>query len=121
MHVEVSRVPYAELAGPPGEPSVAVAGRVLEARERQVERQPRAGARTNGELTTRGLRAVAAADRGGRRLLATAVDRLGLTARAYDRVLRVARTIADLESYGQLAEHHVAEALHFRSPIQRFG
>ena len=70
-----------------------------------------AGAR---DLGTRDLERVASTDDAGRRLLATAVDRLGLSARAYGKVLRVARTLADLDGGGALRAVHVAEAVHAR-------
>ena len=111
---EVPAIPYDEINGPPTEPSAAVAGRVMQARARQLDRLPATGARTNAALEGAPLREVAAADESGRRLLAAAVDRLGLTARAHDRVLRVARTLADLEGERRILGRYVAEALQFR-------
>lgn len=110
LRVEVPAVPFAELRGPAGEPSAAVAGRVGAARERQQARQ----GRLNGELASAALRRHATPDSDGSGLLATAVDRLGVTGRGHDRLLRVARTLADLEGSAAVAAAHVAEALQFR-------
>jgi len=111
---EVPAIRFGEINGPPGEPSAAVAGRVAQARTRQLDRLAATGARTNAALEGTALREVAAIDEAGRRLLAAAVDRLGLTARAHDRVLRVARTLADLQGAQRILGQHVAEALQFR-------
>jgi magnesium chelatase family protein len=114
LHVEVPALPYAHLSGPPGEPSAAIAARVEAARTLQLARLSSTGARTNATLAPGSLRHVAAPDGASRRLLEAAVDRLGLTARAHDRVLRVARTLADLEGSQVVSAHHVAESLQFR-------
>jgi magnesium chelatase family protein len=111
---EVPAIRYDEIDGPPSESSAAVAGRVAEARRRQLDRLAATGARTNAALEGTALREAAAPDQAGRRLLACAVDRLGLTARAHDRVLRVARTLADFEGERRILGSHVAEALQFR-------
>jgi magnesium chelatase family protein len=109
IRVEVRALSYAELTSPPGETTACVAARVGAARARQRDRgtlnQSLAGAR---------LREVAVPDAAGTRLLAAAVDRYGLSARAHDRVLRVARTIADLDDSGPIATRHLAEALQLR-------
>ena len=114
LHVELSAVPYADIAGPPGESSSTVARRVGEARARQDGRTALTGARTNADLGSAALQRVAWPDAEGRRLLEQAMDRLGLTGRGHDRLLRVARTIADLDHCREVAATHVAEALQFR-------
>ncbi len=99
-----------------GESSADVRDRVIAARAVQAARRA-AGevhAICNADLGTRDLERVASTDDAGRRLLATAVDRLGLSARAYGKVLRVARTLADLDGGGALRAVHVAEAVHAR-------
>jgi magnesium chelatase family protein len=109
--VEVEPVPVGALgSGPPGEPSAEVRRRVLEARERQARRQPMLNAR----LPARSLQRASALGPGGRSLLDRSAERLALSARAYHRVLRVARTIADLEGSAHIAETHLAEALQYR-------
>ncbi|MGE0461496.1 MAG: YifB family Mg chelatase-like AAA ATPase [Vicinamibacterales bacterium] len=109
--VEVEPVPVGALAGGnPGEASSVVRGRVLEARERQTRRQPQLNAR----LPARSLPKACVLDRGGRTLLERSAERLSLSARAYHRVLRVARTIADLDGASHIVEGHLAEALQYR-------
>jgi len=109
IRVEVQGLSYAEIVGPDGEATSPIAGRVRAARAAQEQRGT-----LNRELNGAQLRAVAAQDRGAERLLSHALDRLGITARAHDRLLRVARTAADLEGSQRVLAHHVGEALHFR-------
>jgi magnesium chelatase family protein len=111
MHVEVPAVPYRDLAlGGPGESSAVVRERVEIARERQRQRGPRPNAR----LTSAELTASSTLDPDGHRLLERAVERLALSARAIDRVRRLARTIADLDASASVRAPHVAEALQYR-------
>jgi magnesium chelatase family protein len=112
LQVEVAALSYAEMQGGPAEPSAAVAVRVEAARRRQLVRLPDTA--LNARLRARELRQVAALDAAGHRLLARAVDRMGLSARTHDRVLRMARTIADLADSSTVGADHVAEALAFR-------
>src|SRR5437868_1210317 len=100
-----SRFPLAHLALPaprnaapsaPGEPSSAIRGRVEAARQIQRDRFRRSGAQSNAEMSSRQLRRWCELDPLSRRLIEQAIAHLGLSARAYDRVLKVARTIADL-------------------------
>lgn len=111
LHVDVPAVPYRHLAaGTPGERSATVALRVSGARARQSTR-----ARTvNARLTPQELGAFAQLDEAGHRLLERAVERFALSARAIDRIRRVARTIADLEDAPHVRSAHVAEALSYR-------
>ncbi len=111
LHAEVPALGFSELVGPGGEASASVAARVAAAREIQGRRGP---SHVNAALSPGILRAVAAPDVAGRALLEKVVPRLGLTGRAYDRVLRVARTIADLEACERVRATHIAEALQFR-------
>jgi magnesium chelatase family protein len=111
MHVEVPAVPYRELAhGGAGEASAPVRARVEEARERQRAR----GSRPNSRVTMAELAASGTPDLEGHRLLEKAVERLALSARAIDRVRRVARTIADLDRSEAVGADHLAEALQYR-------
>jgi magnesium chelatase family protein len=123
LHVEVPAVGLAELRSAPGEPTAAVAARVAAARERQVERIGRLGrgvaTPVNAALGPEEIRRHATPDAAGQRLLDTAFERLGLSARALDRILKVARTIADLAGSEEVRAPHVAEAIQYRSLDRR--
>jgi magnesium chelatase family protein len=113
--VDVPAVPVLSLiTGAAGESSLTVRSRVLAARVAQQERYASTGQRTNGELRGAAVIRYCGPDEAGLRLLRTATERLRLTARGYDRVLKVARTIADLALSGHVREEHVAEALQYR-------
>jgi magnesium chelatase family protein len=119
LHVDVPAVRPADLAlPPPSEGSAEVAARVGAARARQAARYarlpPERRIRTNAEADGALLDAVAQPDADGRRLLLDAADRLKLSARGYHRVLRVARTLADLDGVEAVRRLHVAEALSYR-------
>lgn len=112
LHVEVPAVPFSELGGPPkGTGSATMRERVAAARARQRERQ---GAVLNTDLRGRALDRHARIERSGVRLLERAMEELGLSARAYDRIRRMARTVADLEGEADIAAHHVAEGIAYR-------
>lgn len=116
LHIQVPPVAGDRLvARQGGEASDAVRGRVLEARDRQLERFQADGTRSNGDMTTTELQRHCHLDTRGERMLRDAVQRLGLSARAYHRVLRVSRTIADLAGSDAIAGGHVAEAVQYRS------
>jgi len=111
LQIEVPDVPQEELAGAAkGEASAAVRARVAAARARQLERQ----GRSNSALAARDMDRHCAPDARGATLLKQAIARLGLSARAYHRVLKVARTVADLAGVPRVAADHVAEAIQYR-------
>ena len=120
LHVEMPRVPVAALTGnePPGEPSETIRARVIAARTRQRERLGDS-ARLNAHLRGAELRRHCDVGDAGRRLLDVATARLGLSARAYTRILRVARTIADLAGEARISTAHLAEAIQYRSLDRR--
>ena len=121
LHVEVPPVAYGELSGSAaGEPSAAIRGRVLAAREVQRARYQGAGVHCNAQLPSALLRAACPLDRAAETTLKAAFDRLGLSARAYDRVLKVSRTIADLAGRETIGAAQVAEALQYRTLDRKY-
>ena len=116
LQVAVPAVPWRQLsADRRGEASEIVARRVAEARNRQATRYGSGGPHCNGAMGPDAIRSWAKPDSDGRRLLEHASRGLGLSARAYHRILRVARTIADLAGEGQISSIHLAEAIAYRS------
>jgi magnesium chelatase family protein len=113
LYVGVSPVRFGELNGAPGEPSEPIAERVREVRERQCRRFGEQGG-LNADLRGAGLREWARPDLDGERLLSKAMSHLGLTGRGHDRLLRVARTLADMDRDDRIRGRHIAEALQFR-------
>ena len=121
LHVEVPAVPFTQLAEmPPGPTSADLRAQVLEARARQSKRFGPRGPQVNGRMTPRQVRKFCALKPEAMALLKAAMEDLGLSARAHDKVLRVARTIADLEQVENLQEHHLAEAIQYRLLDRRF-
>jgi magnesium chelatase family protein len=113
IRVDVAPLTYSEMTGPGGEGTERVAGRVEAARRLQAARRAGTGVLVNADLGPSQVRAVASPDPEGSALLALAIER-GLSARAHDRVLRVARTLADLEAASVVETRHIAESLQFR-------
>ena len=111
MTIEVPALAQGELQGKAeGESSAAVRARVTAARTAQLERQ----GKPNSRLASKEIDRLCAPDEAGAQLLKQAIARLGLSARAYHRVLKVARTLADLAGSGRVTGAHVAEAIHYR-------
>lgn len=120
LHVDVNAVSAADLVlPPPSEGSAEVAARVADARTIQRERFADHPIRTNAEADGELLEAVATPDEPGRQLLAQAAAAMRMSARGYSRVLRVARTIADLAGSETVGRIHVAEALSYRRQAPR--
>jgi len=116
LHVEVTPVDFEEMSAErEGEPSAAVRERVVAARERQESRFAGAEAHCNAQMGAQEVQTHCTIDDAAQNLLRTATDRLGLSARGYTRILKVARTIADLERTGDIAAQHVSEAIQYRS------
>jgi magnesium chelatase family protein len=115
LHVEVAVPSLRELRAGEEESSHEVAQRVAAARERQARRFPDHALPVNAAMKSADLARCCVLDPAGQRLLDTAFERLGLSARAYARVLKVARTIADLAGCEGIGPAHVAEAIQYRS------
>lgn len=119
IHIEVTPVAFSELsAARSSEPSEKIRERVIKARQIQSERfEKKQGIYCNAQMNEKLLRAICKIDEAGQSILKNAMEKLGLSARAYTRILKVARTIADLdpECSGEIQTHHLAEAIQYRS------
>jgi magnesium chelatase family protein len=118
IHIDVPAVRFRDLTGasaPESEDSATIRQRVIRARARQCERFARDGIFANAAMTPRLIRSYCRIDPESEAMLERAMTRLGLSARAYDRILKVSRTIADLEGADEIRSAHVAEAVHYRS------
>jgi magnesium chelatase family protein len=115
LQIEVPAVPYEELSGTsPGTSSAEMRQRVTEARSAQTRRFEGSTTRYNGQMTSRQVRQHCGLDGTSRQMLKACVEELGLSARAHDKILRVARTIADLDQSPAIAEYHLQEAINYR-------
>lgn len=117
LQVEVTPVPLSDLsAAPAGEPSQCIRERVVRAREVQTQRfANEQGVHCNAQMSARLLERYARPDEAGKALLEKAMKRLDLSARSYERILKVARTIADLDQSEQIQSQHIAEAVGYRN------
>ena len=117
IQCEIQPVPFDQLSqGAPGESSAAIRERVVAARAIQAERFKDApGVYCNAQMSSKMLRRYCVLDDASMRLLRTAMDRYDMSARAYDRILRVARTIADLEGSDRVLTYHIQEAIGYRN------
>ncbi len=116
MHIEVPAVPYQELAGTTdGTTSAKMREQVNQSRAMQVERFRNDRIKCNGRMTGRQLRKYATPSEDGQSLMKSAMESLGLSARAHDRILRMARTIADLAGSETVIAEHVSEAINYRT------
>ncbi len=117
LHVEVTPVAFSELSSQQqGEASSIIRERVIKARELQAERyKEHPGIYANAQMSSKQLREICVISSVGEALLKKAMERLNLSARAYDRILKVSRTIADLAESEEIKPEHLAEAIHYRS------
>jgi magnesium chelatase family protein len=117
LHVEVTPVPFSSLTSmQPAEKSAVIRERVIQAREIQANRfKNHPGVYSNAQMSTPLLKEICVISKAGQNLLKTAMERLNLSARAYDRILKVSRTIADLSASEEIKIEHLAEAIQYRS------
>jgi magnesium chelatase family protein len=117
LHIEVPAVKYVELSSKErGESSENIRSRVIRARELQSYRfRGRKGLYANADMQTKDIREYCTLDTAGEELLKMAITKLGLSARAYDRILKVGRTIADLAGSVDVRPEHLSEAIQYRS------
>jgi magnesium chelatase family protein len=117
IQVEISPVPFKDISKTAqGESSAAIRERVIKARRRQEERYKEVkGIHCNAQMTERMIHQFAEPDAQGMELLRVAMERLNLSARAYNRILKVARTIADLDDCDHVQSHHLGEAISYRN------
>lgn len=117
IHIEVTPVPFEKLTEDrKSEPSVTIRERVTKARKIQTERfKTSKTVHYNAQMSVNQIRNYCVLDQSSKQLLKTAMERLNLSARAYDRILKVSRTIADLQGESEINETHIAEAIQYRS------
>ena len=117
LQIEIVPVPFEEISSTaPGEPSAAIRERVIEARKVQEERfKNEEGIYCNAQMTPKLIAKYAVLDEVSLAMLKTAMSRFNLSARAYDRILKVARTIADLDKSENIQSQHIAEAIGYRN------
>ena len=117
MHIEVTPVSFDKISGEQHtEPSHAIRERVIEAREIQQKRfEKTKNTHCNAQMSSKALRTYAMPDAAGKELLKVAMEKLDLSARAYDRILKVARTIADMDKSEHIQSNHLAEAIQYRN------
>ena len=117
IHCEITPVPFKDISkAQPGEPSAAIRERVIKARDIQTARyKDFKGIHCNAQMTERMLHQFAEPDASSMDMLRMAMERLKLSARAYSRILKVARTIADLDGSEQVQLPHIAEAVGYRN------
>jgi len=120
IHLEVPAVRYEDLHSTvPGESSAPVRARVIDARNRQLDRFAHESIYSNALMKPRHIKKFCQLDSPGQSLLESAMQRLGLSARAYHRILKVARTIADLDHAESIGSHHLMEAIQYRTLDRR--
>ena len=121
IHIEVPPVPFRELSSQqPGMSSSTMREEVIAARERQLVRFTGQRTNVNGKMKAREIRAHCVLESSAETLLKTAMEDMGLSARAHDKILRIGRTIADLDDSEKIGDHHLSEAINFRTLDRSF-
>jgi len=121
IHIEVPAVPFKELSGPrEGSTSATMRNQVMMARAVQEARFLNSKTRRNAQMSTREIREHCQLNDAGMNLLRSSIQEMGLSARAHDKVLRVARTIADLDGSREVLSEHVSEAVNYRMLDRQF-
>jgi magnesium chelatase family protein len=116
LHIEVPALKWKEISdNEPAEPSSAIRDRISRAREIQRKRFMEDGIHSNAQMTSLQLRKYCPLDEASQSLLKNAMEKFGLSARAYDRILKVARTIADLDEKENLESAYIAESIQYRN------
>ena len=116
IHIEVPAVDYKKLSSDlPAESSEEIRKRVVQARQIQLNRFKNDKIYCNGQMRTRHIKKYCVLTKEAKEILETAMDKLGLSARAYSRILKVSRTIADLENSPDIQAHHISEAIQYRT------
>ncbi len=116
IHIDVPKVKYDDLAGQnQGRCSADMRQRITNARKIQLERFKSNGIYTNSQMKARHIKKYCQVNEKGQEMLRNAIDKLGFSARAYDRILKVSRTLADLDGGSTISESHVSEAIQYRS------
>ncbi len=116
IHIEVPAVPYKDLSTDyAGEKSEEIRSRVVGTRDAQLRRYQGEKIYCNGQMKTRHIKKYCKLKEAAQNLLETAMHRLGLSARAYARILKLSRTIADLETSEEIQPHHISEAIQYRT------
>jgi magnesium chelatase family protein len=121
MHIEVPSVEFKELASKQaGTPSEEMRDQVVSARQTQTERFANSRINCNAQMNSRQVRQFCELDKASQALLRDSVNEMGLSARAHDKVLRLSRTIADLEPASSIGPHHIQEAVNYRMLDRQF-
>lgn len=121
IHIEVPPVPFRELSeGSGGTSSESMRDQVVAARDRQLARFKQDATNVNGKMRARQIRQYCKLSTSAEVLLKAAMEEMGLSARAHDKILRIGRTIADLEDKPEIEEHHLSEAINFRTLDRSF-
>ena len=121
IHIEVQKVEFEQLSDRrKGENSIKIRERVLKAREIQEQRYKDLDISYNAQIGPKEIEKYCELDSASQNLIKNAMEKLNLSARAYDRILKVARTIADLENSEQILSNHIAEAIQYRSLDREF-